>query len=165
MSSYSGPDSDTAQRIREAISAVQTDRRTHTGGGYVPATEPFPQPPADAEPLLRRQPNTPYVGDIPGGVRPPADTQAAPYRQDPSHPKLTIPGVQMTIWMVWVVDDEDPDQVPWLAGARDDASVQADPEDWEDSVQEVRDEHGSILITRTSVDYGKVRAAFEPLDI
>lgn len=145
-----------AQRVRDAI---ESQRMAREG-----TPTPFPEPPADVAALLIRD-SSPRVGHVPGGVRPPAETQTAPYRSETVPPKLTIPGVQMTVWMVWAVDDEDPDQVPWLVGARDDAAVQADPEAWETDVTEAREAWGDVLITRTSVDYGKVRAAFEPLDI
>ncbi len=155
---------ETQRRVREAIERHQTGSSTSVQTTTAPYTQPMH--PEIARLLQPRGVDPLYVGDVPGGVRPPVETQPAPEGTDPYLDKLLDLGDKMVVWMVWVIDDQDPDRVPWLAGSRDDPTIQADPEGWADAIEEVREEYGNdILITRTTVNYGRVKAAFEPVEI
>lgn len=115
---------------------------------------PFPAPP---EGLDRIWASTgPRVDPLPGGYRPPVDPV-----------KLTIPrGPSMDVLMIWVTD-ENPDSEIWLLEAWDNDSIAGNQEGWEEAVQKAYEVYGgaNVRITKTTVDFDKVQAAFQPVDI
>ena len=73
---------------------------------------------------------------------------------------------KMTRWMIWVTD-ADPNSEIWLLEVWDEDSIQANREGWTEKVEEAFNVYGGafVRVTKTTVDFDKVRAAFEPVDV
>lgn len=73
----------------------------------------------------------------------------------------------MDVWMIWVTDGSDPSRTTWVEAAWDDDSISMNREGWDEAVEEAYTLYGggNVRVTRTSVDFDKVRAAFEPVDV
>lgn len=108
---------------------------------------------------ISNSPNLPY---------PPGDWWNPPAQPRPSVFDGFLPkrATRMDIWMIWVTDT-DPDSEIWLLEAWDDDSIQSNHEGWDDKVKEAFETYGGefVRITKTSVDFDKVRAAFEPMEV
>ncbi len=72
----------------------------------------------------------------------------------------------MDVWMIWVTDEQDPAGTIWLEEAWDDDVVGGNPNGWAQKVSELAAEYGgqNIRIIKTSVNFDKIKAAFEPTE-
>jgi hypothetical protein len=77
------------------------------------------------------------------------------------------PGASMDIWMIWARDSADPQNVIWLEEAWDDDSVGNNPDGWREAVDKAYERFGgaNVRITRSTVNFDKVQAAFEPAQV
>lgn len=73
----------------------------------------------------------------------------------------------MDIWMVWARDGSDPEGILWLETAWDDDLVSGNPDGWQAEVEKAYSEWGgnNVRVTKTTVDFDKVSAAFEPTEV
>lgn len=71
----------------------------------------------------------------------------------------------MTVWMIWATNDEGVSI--WLVAAWDDDTISDNREGWLEEIEKAEKEHGgrNIRITKTSVNFDKVQAAFMPTEI
>ncbi|UDL16341.1 hypothetical protein SEA_ZOOMAN_57 [Microbacterium phage Zooman] len=139
-------------------------RYDHLYVGDVPPVPTMPFPPSYPPGFGVPQPNRPVWN--PGEVKPPATPEQADWIE-----KFLLADMKdkttMTVWMIWVTDGTDPSRTTWLEAAWDDDSISLNREGWDEAVKDAYSNHGgaNVRITRTEVDFDKVRAAFEPVDV
>lgn len=109
------------------------------GGCNVPFPSPYPGVPAPAP--------SPYWGTT---------TTLTP-------PKT---GVTMDVFIIWAILPDQPD-APWAIAAWDDESIAENEEGWLEALAEAENEHGgrNVRVTKTSINYDNVVAAFKPVSI
>lgn len=115
-------------------------------------------------------PVMPFPPAYPPGLRVPEPMKPSP---DPFTKQLLralLSGSEhttMDVWMIWVTDGSDPSRTTWVEAAWDDDSISMNREGWDEAVEEAYTLYGggNVRVTRTSVDFDKVRAAFEPVDV
>ena len=73
----------------------------------------------------------------------------------------------MDIYMIWATDGYAPSPGYWLVEAWDDDTVSENNEGWQEAVDKAYADHGpkNVRITKATVDFDKVLAAFTPVDI
>ncbi|URP22145.1 hypothetical protein SEA_BIG4_61 [Microbacterium phage Big4] len=140
-------------------------RYDHLYVGDVPPVPTMPFPPAYPPGFGVPQPNLPVWN--PGDAKPPAqeDTELMKFLLA-QEPKPAEEATTMTVWMIWVTD-ADPNSEIWLLDAWDEDSIQANREGWTEKVENAFDTYGGayVRVAKTTVDFDKVRAAFEPVEV
>jgi hypothetical protein len=107
----------------------------------------------------------PYVGDWP---YPPYVPQT-PYQpgQGSTTTQLFGPKVnKMDVFIIWAIVPDQPD-APWVVGAWDDYSRSENEDGFQEDLAKAEEVYGArfIRVTKTSVNYDKVIAAFEPPEV
>lgn len=71
----------------------------------------------------------------------------------------------MKLHLIWAQDTLSSD--PWLIEAWDEESIDSNLEGWHAALNKAADGHGglNVRVTTTVVDYDKVLAAFQPIDV
>lgn len=69
----------------------------------------------------------------------------------------------MKLHLIWAQADD----TPWLIEAWDEDSIDGNYEGWDAALKKAAATHGglNIRLTTTVVDYDKVLAAFQPIDV